>query len=190
MTMVTNSPSPVVPALEDTNFLRDIKPPLALPSWWPWVLGVVAAMVAAGVIYLIWRAWKQSRAYAGLPPIIPAHMRAKYKLDEALRLIGQPQPFCIAVSDTVRVYLEERFNFHAPERTTEEFLRELQATSLLLPDQKSSLGEFLQSCDLVKFARYEPGEAELRDLHASAVRLVEETEPAAEATGQELPPKL
>jgi len=29
----------------------------------------------------------------------------------------------------------------------------------------------------VKFAKYEPGEPELRDLHGSALRLVEETEP-------------
>jgi hypothetical protein len=35
----------------------------------------------------------------------------------------------------------------------------------------------------VKFARYEPGEPELRDLHASALRLIEETEPVA------LPPR-
>jgi len=49
-----------------------------------------------------------------------------------------------------------------------------------LPDQKESLGEFLKRCDLVKFARYEPGEPELRDLHQSAVRLVEETEPQPE----------
>jgi hypothetical protein len=81
------------------------------------------------------------------------------------------------VSDTIRWYLEERFDFRAPERTTEEFLYELQATNLLTPDQKTSLGDFLNRCDLVKFAKYEPGEPELRDLHASAVRLVEETEP-------------
>ena len=81
------------------------------------------------------------------------------------------------MSDTARFYLEERFDFRAPERTTEEFLRELAGTKLLLPDQKESLGEFLESCDLVKFAKYEPGEKELRELHYSAVRLVEETEP-------------
>jgi hypothetical protein len=46
-----------------------------------------------------------------------------------------------------------------------------------LPDQKDSLGEFLTCCDLVKFAKYEPGERELMDLHQSAVRLIEETEP-------------
>ena len=48
---------------------------------------------------------------------------------------------------------------------------------LLLPEQKESLGGFLASCDLVKFAKYEPGEKELRELHSSALRLVEETEP-------------
>jgi hypothetical protein len=52
---------------------------------------------------------------------------------------------------------------------------------LLTPDQKTSLGEFLNRCDLVKFAKYEPGEPELRDLHGSALRLVEETEPVVTA---------
>jgi hypothetical protein len=61
-------------------------------------------------------------------------------------------------------------------------LRELAGTNLLLSDQKDSLGNFLASCDLVKFAKYEPGEKELRDLHASAVRLVEETEPPPAGT--------
>jgi len=108
---------------------------------------------------------------------VPAHVRAKQKLQEALALITQPKPFVIAVSDAARWYLEERFNFRAPERTTEEFLHELQRTDRLTREQKESLGEFLTNCDLVKFAKYEPGEPELRGLHASAIRLVEETEP-------------
>jgi hypothetical protein len=114
-------------------------------------------------------------------PPVPAHVRAKQKLDEALALIAQPKPFVVAVSDTARAYLEERFNFRAPERTTEEFLRELSSTDLLAAEQKESLGNFLESCDLVKFAKYEPGENELRGLHGSAVKLVEETEPHIES---------
>jgi hypothetical protein len=139
---------------------------------------VVLCLAAVAVAFWIW--WRSRRS---LPPIIqqvPAHVRAKQKLEEALALIAQPKPFCILVSDTARAYLEERFEFHAPERTTEEFLYELNDTNLLLPDQKESLGEFLKRCDLVKFARYEPREPELRDLHHSAVRLVEETEPSPE----------
>jgi hypothetical protein len=107
-------------------------------------------------------------------------VRAKEMLEKALALIAHPKPFCTLVSDTVRTYLEERFDFHAPERTTEEFLHELQGTKLLAAEQKEKLGEFLECCDLVKFAKYEPVENELRGLHGSALRLVEETEPKPE----------
>ncbi len=162
-----------------TNGLRDIKPPVEIPSGWAWVWWMLGALALAGVLYWAWLLWKKHRTRMDQMPGIPAHVRAAQKLQEALSFIAQPREFCILVSDTVRWYLEERFNFHAPERTTEEFLYELQQTDLLTPDQKESLGQFLQSCDLVKFAKYEPGEPELRALHASALRLVEETAPIA-----------
>jgi hypothetical protein len=109
--------------------------------------------------------------------VVPLHERARLRLEQALRLIDDPYWFCSEVSDAIRAYLEDRFAFHAPERTTEEFLQELQATPLLTPQQKQSLGAFLNQCDLVKFARHIPTETALRELHASAVHLVSETEP-------------
>jgi hypothetical protein len=144
---------------------------------------VLAALAVAGLLYWAWRYWQKRRAEIPPVPAIPAHVRARQKLQEALALIGQPREFCILVSDTIRLYLEERFDFHAPERTTEEFLYELRETNLLTAGQKESLGQFLGRCDLVKFARYEPGEPELRDLHASALRLVEETAPVEPGVG-------
>ena len=157
--------------------MRDIAPPIAIPTgyeWLWWTLGTIALAVA---VILLARWWQRRRATLAITPPIPAHIRARQQLEAALTLIAQPKPFCIAVSDTLRGYLEERFTFRAPERTTEEFLHELQATTLLTPAQKTSLGDFLTNCDLVKFAKYEPGEPELLDLHGSALRLVEETEP-------------
>lgn len=180
--------------------IRDIKPPIEIASGpvWLWWAVIIAALAIAA--FLLWRWWQNRKLNVVLPPPVPAHVRAKQKLEEALALISQPKPFVIAVSDTARTYLEERFNFRAPERTTEEFLRELAGTKLLLPDQKESLGNFLESCDLVKFAKYEPGENELRGLHSAALRLVEETEPQpvlessaqtadAETTAQALEPE-
>lgn len=174
--MATNQPASLV----TTNALRDIKPPVEIPSGWEWLWWTLGGIAIATLAWLIWRYWKTRKAQVEIIPPVPAHVRAKQKLEEALALISQPKPFCTMVSDTVRFYLEERFDFRAPERTTDEFLYELQGTDLLLPDQKESLGEFLKRCDLVKFARYEPGEPELRDLHQSAMRLVEETEPQPE----------
>lgn len=179
MKIVTNATSsagaPLSASLQD---IRDIRPPVEIPTGWEWIWWVVLAAVLLGALFALWKWWQKARQAAkpDTPPL-PAHVRAKLKLQEALTLIGQPKPFVILVSDTARIYLEERFKFHAPERTTEEFLHELQRTDLLTRDQKDSLGEFLQQCDLVKFARYEPGEAELRDLHGAALRLVAETEP-------------
>jgi hypothetical protein len=176
--MITNLSSmgnPPAPA--GTNDIRGIKPPIEIPNYWPWLWWSLAilALLAAG--FLVWRYWRRKADAVAVVPVIPPHERARQKLQEALALINEPRPFCILVSDTIRLYLEERFDFHAPERTTEEFLHELRATNLLLPDQKQSLGEFLSVCDMVKFARYEPGRTELQALHDSAVRLIDETEP-------------
>jgi hypothetical protein len=183
-------------AVAATNQLRDIKPPVYIPSGWTWLWWCLGLLAVAAALFCAWRYWQARRAVAPVVPVIPPHVRAKQKLQQALALIGQPREFCILVSDTVRWYLEERFDFHAPERTTEEFLSELQGTNLLTPDQKRSLGDFLQRCDLVKFAKYQPMEPELHDLHASAVCLVEETEPVpqfvetvAEQTGSHAPPQ-
>jgi len=173
--MITNATAQsAAPVASD---IRDIKPPIEITDGLTWLWWGLLVLFLAVAVFLIWRWFKNRKLNVVLPPPVPAHVRAKQKLEQALALITQPKPFVIAVSDAERAYLEERFEFHAPERTTEEFLRELAGTKLLLPEQKESLGGFLASCDLVKFAKYEPGENELRELHSSAVRLVEETEP-------------
>jgi hypothetical protein len=162
-----------------TNDIHGIRPPVEIPLSLPWIIAIVVAIVFIVAAIIIFAIWYSRKKAATLPPvmIIPPHERARLKLQEALALMDQPRAFCILVSDTVRQYLEERFTFHAPDRTTEEFLYELQATELLLPDQKQSLGEFLSVCDMAKFARYEPGPPELQALYDSALRLVDETEP-------------
>jgi hypothetical protein len=164
-----------------TADIRDIKPPIEISSGYTLLWWALAALALMAILRLTWLYWQKRRSQIPVEPPVPAHIRAKRKLEEALALITQPKPFCIAVSDATRAYLEERFSFRAPERTTEEFLYELQSTDLLVNDQKESLGNFLASCDLVKFAKYEPREPELRELHGSALKLVEETEPAEKA---------
>ncbi len=177
---MTNTSALILPASPTnspgTNDLRDISAPVEIPvdlTWLWWTLGALALGV---LLFLIIRRWRHGATMATNLPI-PAHVRAKQKLREALALMSQPLPFCVSVSDTIRGYLEERFSFRAPERTTEEFLQELKATSLVTPEQKESLADFLNRCDLVKFARYEPGPPELQQIYDSAVRLVDGTEP-------------
>lgn len=162
----------------DTNSLRLLKPPVEIPSGWAWAWWTLGALALAALLFWAWKYWQKRKQFMPPVPVVPPHVRAKERLREALAFIHQPREFCILVSDTIRWYLEEQFNFRAPERTTEEFLHELQNSPALTADQKASLGDFLERCDLVKFARYEPREPELHDLHDSALRLVEETQAA------------
>jgi hypothetical protein len=182
--MTTNSPTALA------NDIRDIKPPIEIPNGWEWLWWTLGALALFVIASLIWRQLHRRMTRVSVAPPIPAHVRAKQKLEEALALISQPKEFCVLVSDTIRFYLEERFDFRAPERTTEEFLRELAETDLLAPEQKESLGNFLASCDLVKFAKYEPGENELRELHGSALKLVEETKPREIKAESEQSPEI
>ena len=174
--LVVPPPSPV----STNEGLRDIKAPVDIPNTWAWVWWTIGLLALGALLFWAWRYWHKARAkkLAG-EKIIPPDERARKRLRDALALIDQPKPFCTLVSDTIRTYLEERFDLHAPERTTEEFLFELQSSMALLPPQKETLGDFLARCDLVKFARYEPVQSELQELHRSAERLVNETEPPA-----------
>jgi hypothetical protein len=172
--MITNSATAAAPDI------RDIKPPLEISSGLAWLWWTLGALAVLTLLMFAWRYLHRRITHIPPTPPVPAHVRAKQMLERALAFIVEPKQFCTLVSNTIRTYLEERFDFHAPERTTEEFLRELQTTNLLTAEQKESLGKFLASCDLVKFAKYEPRENELRELHSAALRLVEETEPQIE----------
>ena len=178
--MRLTNPAPVLvrpptPPVANTNDLRPLKPPVEIPSGWEWLWWTLAVLALAAALLLLWRWWRRKLAAAPIVPVIPPHVRARQRLEQALQLIADPRLFCIAVSDALRVYLEERFELRAPERTTEEFLVDLQSATHLNEAQKRSLADFLERCDLVKFARFEPTELALRELQESALRLVDET---------------
>jgi hypothetical protein len=182
--MASNSSALILPAQSpahaDTNALEDIraiKGPVHIPSsyaWLGWLLLVVAVAVAG---WFLWKKLRQRKEAPKSAVSIPPHRRAKDRLRNANELLSDPYAYCSLVSDVVRDYLEERFDLNAPDRTTEEFLDEMRASQALHPDHKALLEGFLSRCDLVKFARFEPTQDELKSLLESALRLVEETAP-------------
>jgi hypothetical protein len=208
--MATNAPTPlltpppgVAPAPTPTNApgatnalalqdIRDIKPPVAIPDW-TWLWWALGALLLGALLGWWWWRRRQRKPVAekevDVKKLVPPHVRAKERLEAALKFIRQPKPFCTAVSDALRWYLEEQFDLRAPERTTEEFLDELQASPQLDVTQKQLLADFLARCDLVKFAREEPSEPELRELHGVALRLVVETEPSRSADREPAAPE-
>lgn len=154
--------------------LRDIRDPVPIGPgyWWLWLLA--AAALVAALVWALKRRKKKPKINPAL--LIPPHRRAKDRLRGATELISNPYLFCSLVSDVLRAYLEERFNLHAPDRTTEEFLEEMRRSPALTEEQKGLLRNFLNLCDLVKFARMEPAEPELRTLLDAAIKLIDETQ--------------
>jgi len=134
-----------VPATDD---IRDIHGPVVLksarPTWWAVGAGTVVVGAAAAV-----ELWSR-RGRRRLPP----EVRALRALAQQRALAaGHPRDFAIAVSETVRGYLEEKFSIHAPRRTTDELLADLvRDRSGPVAAQQFELTEFLRQCDLAKFA--------------------------------------
>jgi len=175
--LIVPAPSPAATNAAPLTFQEAPKPLIEIPNFWLWVIWITAILALCVGAWLVWRYWRKKAAAVAAVPPVPPHVRARRALEAALSLLSDPKAFSIVVSGAMRGYLEERFEFHAPDRTTEEFLYELQGTNLLTTEQKLSLGDFLANCDLIKFAKYEPTETELRALHAAALKLVNETEP-------------
>ena len=169
-------------ATQEIPDIRGLKDVIDIPTgneWVLWLIVAAAALVLIGVAAWFVRRRLASRREELVPlPPPPPHVVAWERLQRALGLIHEAEQFCTEVSQIIRVYLEERFNLHAPDRTTEEFLFELQSSQRLVCEHKQLLADFLGECDMVKFAKVEPPEQELRNLHEAASRLVGETQPS------------
>jgi len=169
-------------SLDVKKELRDITPPEAPPGpppswtrWLPWagIAVAVAGLVAGG--------WSLRRRLAVPAPPLTAHEWAARELErlEALHLpeAGEAERYHTLLSDVVRAYLERRFNLPASQQTTAEFLETMRRAPQLTPAQQGLLRDFLERCDMAKFARAAPPPQECRAVAAMARSFVQETTP-------------
>ncbi len=105
-----------------------VEMPKAPSHWRLWtliVLGVAAAPAA-------WLLLRSRRAKELVRIFRPAHelayARLRTLIAENLVEQGKIKEFYERISGILRHYIEDRFDLHAPERTTEEFLAELRFT--------------------------------------------------------------
>ncbi|MBN1269005.1 MAG: hypothetical protein JXB04_05415 [Kiritimatiellae bacterium] len=168
--------------------LRDIKGPARWPGTWPrwtWGLFLVALLALLGGLLARFILRRPPEAAPRTPPKPPHEVAL-----EALRALlakgwiesDQAEPFYVELSAIVRRYIEERFALRAPERTTEEFIREAAASRRLTDAHQELVRAFLEQSDLVKFARHRPARDDMHAAHAAAERLVVETMPQTQPT--------
>jgi hypothetical protein len=130
--------------------------PVPLPTPTPnllwWAIGAVAAaVIAVG-------AWFNYHRPAPEPVLSPRELAEReltslWKSDVARTEVKE---FYVGLTGIVRRYIERTSGIHAPEQTTEEFLRETVAHAAFSRDERQRLREFLEAADLVKFAAHRP----------------------------------
>ncbi|MCE0523023.1 MAG: hypothetical protein LV480_08945 [Methylacidiphilales bacterium] len=163
--------------------LDDIRPPFFYLHSWFWLWIALGALAALALLVLLWLLYKPHRLLSPKS----AYELALEKLEKARALLREdnPMPYAVLVSETIRSYLGQRFQAPSTRRTTEEFLRQMEADPATpLAGHRDLLRDFLQSCDLVKFARYQPTQTELEQVQQRAVSFVTATKPPPDPGGQ------
>jgi hypothetical protein len=136
--------------------------------WWYYALGgMLVIWLVLGVVLI-----GRLRARKKIVRKLTAYDNAVSRLAN-LEASGAPasnsaDPWFVELSSIVRRYLEDRYDIAAPDRTTEEFLVEAAKAPELTSDHRALLSAFLDRCDRVKFAGYQPeGEESLATLKAA-----------------------
>jgi hypothetical protein len=170
-TVSTITPTATTAAEED---IRDIRPPIHIPYGWLWAVYVASGLGLAGLAFAAWR-WHQR--HGALRPKLLYELTLEQL--EAARAFLEPEKaylFSIAVSEIIRNYIEQRFQARAAHRTTEEFLHDLLTEQhAALTTYQPLLADFLEHCDLAKFARWQLSVPQMEAMHQSACTFVIET---------------
>jgi len=166
---------------EDRDKLQiaDIEGVVVIPEqpsyWWAWTLGTAAVVAAGGA----WLHARRKRIKKLIRIFRPAHEvafeRLRALVKEQLVEQGKIKQFYERISNILRHYIEDRFELRAPERTTEEFLVEMHRAEAFSDSERQRLGRFLEHCDLVKFAKYEPTTEQIQQTFDLVKDFIEQT---------------
>ena len=138
-------------------------------SWWPYLLlGLILAGITAWLMYryrqkLIPEPKPVNRPVVRVEPFRNPLDDLRRELDRIQYAYGEPhrlyKQYYTELGDAFRSYFERAYHFPALESTTWELIRDLQYHKA---DEEvlQLLTRILEEADLVKFAKYEPNEAD------------------------------
>lgn len=164
--------------------MRDIKAPLSIPFSGIGLIVffvLILLLLAGGIWFFLKRERKpQVKKEIKIDPWVIANQRLSTLLEKNYHGLGDFDRFFSELSYIVRQYIEARFCIHAAEMTTPEFLMVVKNDHKLTLEQKQVLREFLDCCDMVKFAKYGPTDKEVDHSIVVTQRFIKETTIAVE----------
>ena len=129
----------------------------------PYIFYAIAAII---IIIFIWSAFfnqkKSSEKEKTKSPYELAMERMKTLLESGLAH-RDVKLFFVELTGIVREFIERTTLINAPELTTEEFLHQISQGNVFSDVEQIRLKHFLESADMVKFAKYDPGEAGINE---------------------------
>ena len=129
---------------------------------WPFV--VLGVLVVAGImLFLLLRRRRTTPENASPLTAREIALKRLANLLEDRFHESDVKKFFVELTDIVRWYIEQVSSVHAPELTTEEFLRTISAhrSGLFTADVRERLRVFLEDADRVKFAKFQPTREEI-----------------------------
>ena len=150
---------------------HDIAPPVDYSLIPPWLVFVISFVLLSLLGLGVW--WIVRRRKPELPPKLPREI-ALGELEQIRREIEKMNPyqFSIRVSDILRRYVTQQYGVPATRQTSIEFLTAAAKAQSFSADDKSLLEDFLNRCDLIKFAKYEATMSDSELLLEEAIRFV------------------
>lgn len=180
---------PVLEKVDLNNDIRDIKGPEEIPYSWremlPYIISFVALVIAGLLTWLIITIIRKIRkrktkVTAPEPPkvIIPADIIALEKLNQLRTseawFTTDSKEYLTSLTDILREYIYNRWNFDARESTSEEILS-AEFIQLVDDDHLQKLKDILSTADLVKFAKASTGTDENKHMLEKGILFVETT---------------
>ena len=173
-------------AIDQNSDLKDIKQPLDpkydLSDFLPWIITLLLIVL---IIYLLRKILKRKKEKITKPKtkkIIPPHIIAMDELNniekQELWQSGMIKKYHSEISETLRKYIENRFNFIALEMTTDEILSGIKNN--ISTNNSQELRTVLQRADLAKFAKSKPNEDENKKSMLLAKEFVDQTKNSEE----------
>lgn len=170
-----------------TMTINDVKRPREMPLHWGefsgylWRGAVVVLLLVALVALIIWLIHKYNvkmpnpfRPKEVVPPHVVAIKALEALHHQKLWQNNRHKDYYSALTDILRRYLADRYEFGAMEMTSDEIVAALREQEL--PDKsRRNLIEILRTADLVKFAKAIPDEQYNEQAYLDAYYFVEET---------------
>ncbi len=141
-----------------------------------WVVFFVV-LLSALIVWVVLRRKKGLLGEAGKPSLSPhdeAYRALSQLFDSDMIRSGQYSAYFAGMSEILRRYFERRYHMGALEATTEELIQKIRERDLD-GKTKTLIREVLETCDLIKFAKYVPMPAEIISLNRQAKEIVDIT---------------